>query len=200
MDTQPEIMGTLLSVAVGLGLSAACGFRIFVPMLVMSIAAKAGYLTLAGSFEWIGSTPALIALASATALEIGAYYLPLIDNLLDTVATPAAVVAGVVATASQVGDLNPMLGWSMAIIGGGGLAASIQGMTSLTRHASALTTGGFGNPLVSTGEAAASVLFSLLAIFVPLVALIAALALIYFVASRLLRRRRVVETTAESTA
>lgn len=196
MDTNPELMGTVLSLAVGLGLSAACGFRIFVPMLVMSVASKAGYLSLAGSFEWIGSTPALIAFASATVLEIGAYYLPLVDNLLDTIATPSAVVAGVVATASQVGDMDPMLGWSLAIIGGGGLAATIQGMTSLTRHASALTTAGFGNPLVSTGEAGAAVMFAILAVFLPLIGLLLLLTLLYLVASRLLRRRASVESPA----
>jgi len=83
----------MLSLAIGIGLSAACGFRVFVPFLVMSIAAQAGYLQLANGWEWIGSTPAIIAFAVAAILEIVAYYVPWLDNLLDTVATPAAVVA-----------------------------------------------------------------------------------------------------------
>ena len=120
----------LLSVGLGLGLSAACGFRIFVPFLAMSGAAHAGYLQLDGRFEWIGSTPALIVFGVATLLEIGAYYLPWLDNLLDSVASPAAVIAGVVATASVVTDMDPLLKWSLAVIAGGGLAGAVQAVTA----------------------------------------------------------------------
>ncbi|MCZ6726974.1 MAG: DUF4126 domain-containing protein, partial [Acidobacteria bacterium] len=100
---------TLLSVSLGLGLSAACGFRIFVPFLVMNLAARAGYLSVSGSFEWLAGTPALIMFSVATLLEIAAYYVPWLDNLLDSVATPAAVVAGVVATASVVTGMDPLI-------------------------------------------------------------------------------------------
>src|SRR5947207_9549521 len=93
---------TLLSVCLGIGLAAACGFRIFVPLLVTSLAAQTGHLTLAGGFQWIGTRPALVAFAVATVLEILAYYVPWIDNLLDVIAGPAAVTAGIVVTASVV--------------------------------------------------------------------------------------------------
>ena len=79
-----EAMELILSLSVGLGLSAACGFRIFVPLLVISIANKAGHLELADSFEWMGSTAAIITFATATVLEVSAYYVPWVDNLLDT--------------------------------------------------------------------------------------------------------------------
>src|SRR5215204_4144976 len=116
----------LLSIAIAIGLSAACGFRVFVPCLVMSVAAQAGYLQLASGWEWIGSTPALIAFALAAILEIAAYYVPWLDNLLDTIATPAAVVAGVVATAAVVSGMSPFLTWTLAAIAGGGAAGLIQ--------------------------------------------------------------------------
>ena len=102
-------METLLSVCVGIGLSAACGFRVFVPLVVMSIAALTGHLTLAHGFEWVGSYPALVAFAVATCVEIAGYYVPWIDNLLDTIATPAAIIAGTLMTASLVTDLSPFL-------------------------------------------------------------------------------------------
>src|SRR5580765_4989692 len=102
-------MTTLLSVILGIGLSAACGFRIFVPFLVAGIAARTGHLTLGPSFIWMASTPALIALSVATVLEVGAYYIPWLDHVLDLVATPAAVGAGIVMTASVVTGLDPML-------------------------------------------------------------------------------------------
>src|SRR5687768_14594844 len=111
-------MDLLLSLGIGLGLSAACGFRIFVPLLVMSIAANAGELQLASSFSWIRSTEALVALSVATALEVGAYYIPWLDNFLDTVTTPAAVVAGSIVTASMITDMSPLLKWGLAIIAG----------------------------------------------------------------------------------
>jgi len=179
----------LLSVGLGLGLSAACGFRIFVPFLAMSGAAHAGYLRLDGSFEWIGSTPALIVFGVATLLEIGAYYLPWLDNLLDSVASPAAVVAGVVATASVVTDMDPLLKWSLAVIAGGGLAGAVQAVTAGVRGASSLTTGGLANPLVSTVEAASSFGLSFLALVVPLVALFA-VGVFFLLIWRFWRRRR----------
>src|SRR5882672_5938670 len=114
-------MEALTSICLGIGLSAACGFRVFVPMLFMSIAALSGHLTLGAGFQWIGTYPALVTFAVATALEIGGYYIPWLDHLLDTMATPAAIVAGTVATAAVVTNMSPMLKWTLAIIVGGGV-------------------------------------------------------------------------------
>jgi len=163
-------MESLLSVSLGLGIAAACGFRIFVPFLVMNLAARAGYLALGDSFEWIASTPALITLIVATTLEVGAYYLPWLDNLLDMVATPAAVIAGVVASAAVFTGMDPYLKWTLAAIAGGSVAGAVQVATVGIRQASLLGTGGLGNPLVSTAEAAGSVVTAVLAILVPVFA------------------------------
>ena len=161
---------TLLSVLLGIGLSAACGFRIFVPFLLVGIAARTGHLTLGSSFEWMASTPALIALGVATILEVAAYYVPWLDHLLDVLATPAAVVAGVVMTASVITGLDPMMKWTLALIAGGGIAATVQALTVGGRKASLLTTGGLANPVVATAELGGSVALTLLAIALPLVA------------------------------
>lgn len=173
-------METLLSIFVGVGLSAACGFRIFVPLLVMSIASLTGNLTLAPDFEWIGTYPAMAAFAIATLFEIAAYYVPWIDNLLDTVAIPAATVAGTIVMASAVSEMNPFLKWALAVIVGGGVAGTIQGFTSITRIASTATTGGVGNPVVSTVEAGGSIVMSVLAIAVPVLAALAVLVIFFF--------------------
>jgi len=164
-------MDTLLSVVIGIGLSAACGFRVFVPLLVMSIASLSGHLTLSSGFQWIGSYPALIAFALATALEIAGYYIPWVDHFLDVIAAPTAVVAGVVAMASTVTGMSPFLRWALAIIAGGGLAGTVQAHTSVARLTSTATTLGLGNPVVSTVEAGGSVALSLAAIALPLLAL-----------------------------
>src|SRR5206468_2741563 len=147
-------METVLSICVGIGLSAACGFRVFVPLLIMSIASLSGHLTLAHGFEWIGSWPALVSFAVATCVEIAGYYIPWVDNLLDTIASPAAVIAGTLITASLVTDVSPFLKWTLAIIAGGGVAGMVQGTTVVARGASSAGTGGLGNPLLATIERA----------------------------------------------
>ncbi|HLH52583.1 MAG TPA: DUF4126 domain-containing protein, partial [Verrucomicrobiae bacterium] len=165
-------METFLSICVGIGLSAACGFRVFVPLLVMSIASLSGHMHLAHGFEWIGTYPALVSFAVATALEIAGYYVPWLDHLLDTIATPAAIVAGTIATASAVGDMSPFLRWTLGVIAGGGAAGLIQGGTVLARAASGATTGGMANPVVSSVELAGATITSILAIVAPVVAVL----------------------------
>lgn len=185
-----ELPHILISLITGLGLSAACGFRVFVPLLIMNLAAKAGYMSLASGFDWIGSTPATVVFVTATILEIGAYYIPFIDNLLDALATPTAVVAGTLVTASQIGDMNPLMTWSLAVIVGGGAAGVVQGLTTAVRQVSMFATAGFGNPLVSTAEAGASVVMTVMMLVVPVVTVLALAVLIFFAARKVLSRRR----------
>ncbi|MBI1293530.1 DUF4126 family protein [bacterium] len=182
-------MEVLLSFAIGIGLAAAVGFRVFVPFTVISLAALSGYLELAPGFDWIGSYPALLVFAVATVLEIAAYYIPWVDNLLDSIATPAAIVAGAVITASVVGDVSPLLRWSLAAIAGGGVAAAVQSGTVLLRGTSSTVTGGLGNFAVSSSELLGSVLTSLLAVFLPLVA-VTGIAVLFVVVVRQMRRRK----------
>lgn len=183
-------METLLSVCLGIGLSAACGFRIFVPLLVMSIAAKSGHLTLAPSFQWVGTYPALVALATATGLEIAGYYIPWVDNLLDTISAPAAVIAGTIVMASIVTGMSPFLKWTLAVVAGGGTAGVVQVATGMTRAASTTVTGGSGNFIVSTIEAAGSFLLSLLAVLAPFLAATIVFAIFLFALKKLLEKSR----------
>jgi hypothetical protein len=181
---------TLISVLLGIGLSAAAGFRVFVPMLVASLAARAGLLPLADGFSWLGSTPAVIAFAVATGLEILAYYVPWVDHALDAVTTPAALVAGVVLTASVVTDVDPFVRWTLAILVGGGAATLSQGLSVGVRSLSTLTTGGLGNPVVATAEAGTSVALAVLAVAVPVVAFGLVVVLLTLVGRRVFGRRR----------
>lgn len=160
-------MGTIISLLIGIGLSAACGFRVFIPMLGVSVAAISGYMNLSPGFEWIGTWPVLIAFAAATALEIGAYYIPWLDHILDSLMTPAALIAGTILTASMLGEISPFLKWSMAIIAGGGASAVVQGGTVALRAASSGSTGGLANFLVSTGELFGSSLITVFAMLLP---------------------------------
>lgn len=164
---------TILSIIIGTGLSAAAGFRVFVPLLLMSLAAMYGHLPLKEDFLWIGSYPALLAFTAATFIEIIAYYIPWLDNLLDIVFTPLAIIVGtLMAFALVPDDMDSLLKWTIAVVAGGGSAGIVKFFTSFTRLSSTGLTGGIGNPVVSTGEALLSVALSFLAIFVPIIGLI----------------------------
>ena len=171
MSDFPANAETLVSLAVGLGLSAACGFRVFVPLLVIGGAARTGHLALSPGFTWMGTTPALLAFGTATVLEILAYYVPWLDHLLDILATPAAVIAGVLASAAVFVDLPPLLRWSMALIGGGTAAGLVQGATVILRLKSTALTAGLGSPVLATAELVGSALISFLAIVLPVLCL-----------------------------
>jgi hypothetical protein len=157
----------IVSVLLGISLAAAVGFRIFVPLLVMSIASMTGYLNVSSGFEWIGTLPALIIFGAALIFELAAYFIPIMDNLLDTISGPTAVIAGSIVMASSIVELDPLIKWTLAIIAGGGAAGLVQSLTAITRGASSLTTGGIGNHVVSTTEAGASFGISIFAILFP---------------------------------
>jgi len=160
-------MEWVLGVLIGVSLSAACGFRVFVPMLVMSIAVHSGHLEPASGFEWLGSWPALMGFGLATVIEIVAYFVPVVNNALDVIATPAAAIAGTILTASMVGDLSPVFRWILAVVAGGAVAGGGQ-LATVSVRAAVTPAGASG--LVSAAEDGAAVATSLLAVTVPLLA------------------------------
>jgi hypothetical protein len=176
-----------LSIALGIGVAAAVGLRVFLPMLVVSIAAYTGHLPLSGGFEWLGTAPAIVMLGVAAVVEILAYYIPGVDNLLDALSAPAALIAGTVVAAAVMTELPPIVKWTTAVIAGGGAAGLTQGLTSLLRMKSTVMTGGLGNHALSTGEWGGALVLSLLALAVPVLA-VALVALLCWFALRLVRR------------
>jgi Domain of unknown function (DUF4126) len=183
------LVETLLSLILGISLSAACGFRIFMPPFVMSLMSQYAGFDLPANLEWMQNPLASTAFGIATGAEIVAYYIPWFDHLLDTLATPAAAVAGTLMTGAFV-DLDPTLKWTLAVIAGGGAATGIQMLTNVTRLASTATTGGLGNPVVATTEHIAATGLSILAIFLPVIALALVVLLLGFAISRIVRFRR----------
>ena len=176
-----------LSIALGIALAAASGFRVFLPMLIVSGAAYIGDLQLDNSFAWLGTPSALTMLSVAALAEVLAYYVPVIDNLLDTLATPAALIAGTIVSAAVMTDVPPMVKWTAAVIAGGGIAGLTQGLTGMLRAHSTVLTGGIGNPVIATAELGGALLISFLALVAPAAA-IALVMLFLLVAIRLLRR------------
>lgn len=159
-----------MSILIGIALSATCGFRVFVPLLAVNIGTRAKdadgqpLIELAAGFDWLSSDIAMMIFLVAAIFEIGGYYIPWIDNLLDSVASPAAVVAGTLITASFITGMDPWLQWLLALIAGGGVAGAVQATTVVTRASSTVTTGGLGNPIVSSVETSGAFLGSALSI------------------------------------
>ena len=185
-----------MAALIGLALSATCGFRVFVPLLAVCIATRAEktegetYVQLAENFSWLQSDPAFVVFLVAAIFEIAGYYLPIIDNFLDTLATPAAVVAGTLITAAFLVDMEPWLQWVLGVVAGGGAAGAVQATTVVARAASTVTTGGLSNPVVATVETGYSFLGSLLAVVIAPLALAVSLLLVFTGVFIWIRRRR----------
>jgi hypothetical protein len=183
-------METILGLCIGIGLSAACGFRVFVPLLVMSLASIMGWFEPMKGFEWLAMPSVCIALGFATLCEITAYYIPWVDNALDTIATPAAMAAGTLTTmAVSSGEMSQFASWAAAIIIGGGTATAVQMSTVAVRGLSTATTGGIANPVVSTGEWISAFLLSILSLIVPVLVVIVVLIMVVW-AVRWVRRKK----------
>ncbi|MET0278079.1 MAG: DUF4126 domain-containing protein [Pseudorhodoplanes sp.] len=179
----------ILSVVLGVVLAASTGFRVFLPMLIAGGAAYSGHLPLGENFAWLGTPAALLMLGVAALIEIVAYYIPGLDNLLDAVAAPAAVVAGTILSAAVMTDLPPALKWTAAIVAGGGAAGLTQSLTTILRAKSTVFTAGIGNPVIATAELGSAAALPLVALSAPLIALALMLALVWL-AIRMFRRMR----------
>jgi hypothetical protein len=190
--TRPVDISTfdlVLSVALGVALAAATGFRIFLPALIAGLAAHFGYLPLDENFAWLATPVALTMLGVAALVEIVAYYVPALDNLLDALGTPAALIAGTVLAAAVMTDLPPVLKWAAAIIAGGGIAGLTHGITAALRAQSTVFTAGIGNSAIATAELGGAAAIPVIAIAAPLIAL-ALVAVMIWIVVRLLRRLR----------
>jgi hypothetical protein len=175
MDLSPT---SFLSIALGVGLAAATGFRVFVPLLIAGIAARAEFIPLSDGFQWLASTPALLTLGTAALFETLAYYIPGVDHALDLFAGPATLAAGAIASAAVMADIPPSVMWPVAIIAGGGVAGLTKGSAALLRAKSGLLTGGLANPLVSTVETASATGLSIFAILLPVLTLVVVVVLL----------------------
>ncbi|MGJ5640897.1 DUF4126 domain-containing protein [Formosa sp. S-31] len=172
---------SVISVCLGVGLAAAVGFRVFIPLLALSLASYFNLLELNTSWQWLGQTSAMIVFSVATIMEILGYLIPYLDNLLDTIAIPLAGIAGTIVMASTIGDFSPVISWALAIIAGGGTAAAIAGSASSARLTSTTVTAGVGNSVVSIVETLTSILLAAFSIFLPVLAVVLVALLIFLI-------------------
>ena len=160
-----------MALCLGIGLSAACGFRVFIPPLALSIAYHSGVVQLSSNWEWLGTQNAITTLSIAATIEVFAYFLPWVSNLLDSIEIGLAPIAGMFITASSLsiaGDFDPTFLWIITVIAGGATAETIELGTSFTRLVTSGTTAGLGGPIVGFVEAVSSIVMSILAIAAPI--------------------------------
>lgn len=203
---------TFWAILTGLGLSAACGFRVFIPPLIVSIAAQTGNLELTEGLAWLGEWPALIALSIAAVVDSIAHKVRVIDRMLDSVEAPLVAVAGTILSASMVTDMDPLLQWGLAAIAGGGSSeaihlskfsiksplsiASSDGLTTLSiaeEIAEDVAIGGL-TPLVSIAEDATATALPISAILFPVfTAFIVVLILVLLVVTAFMIKKWIVK-------
>jgi hypothetical protein len=174
----------LIEFLLAISLSAASGFRIFVPFLIMSGAAVLGHVDLPTQFDWVETPQALGLFAIALILEMIGYSIPWFDHVLDIVATPIAMLAGTLLTGTIAPDMEPLVKWTLAIAAGGGTAGLTKILTNLLRGTSTALSGGLTNPLYALLEVAIAIALSALAIAAPIAAGVVVVGLIGFAAYR----------------
>lgn len=185
---------TISAIALGIGLSASTGFRVFVPLLVVGLASHFGFLVLDDAFVWMGSTPALLCFGVAAIGEVLTYYIPFIDNVMDSIEMPLSIAAGTLLMTSVFPSDSEWMKWVMGFIIGGGAAATIQSGSAISRLMSSKITAGTGNWVFSTTEGISAVILSALAIFAPVfvailmvVLIVVILRIVYY---KLLRKKK----------
>ncbi|MCP2040345.1 hypothetical protein L1281_000927 [Neisseria sp. HSC-16F19] len=186
---------TLTSIALGIGLAACSGFRVFLPLFFLSLSASLGFFSLNEGWQWLAHPSTVLLLGAATCAEVGAYFFPWLDNVLDTLAIPLAALAGTLIMVSTVGDMHPAAGWSLAVIAGGGTAGGIKTGIGGTRLLSTSTTGGLANPIIAFIETVLAVIGTLLTLLMPVLMLTAIIFTIIW-----LWRRRARRLAAQSSA
>ncbi len=184
-------MEIILSLLIGIGLSATSGFRVFVPLLIMNIASLSGHLELSSGFQWIGSYPALVILVVATVIEILAYFIPYLDNILSIVSSPISVIAGIIITASVVTGMSPLLTWTLAVIAGGGSSLAGKVTSNIVHTGSTSITGGSVNPAVSFIETVITTVMALLSVLFPLLVILFVGAIGYILVKMMKKIKRI---------
>lgn len=195
-----SMLELLSTIGVAAGLGAAAGLRVFVPLLVASLACVLGVITPGHGMEWMATWWAVGIFAALSLVEVVAYHVPWLDQALDTIATPLAVVSGTVLAAAPIlhltGDSSHMtsgagqlLPWAAAVVGGGLPAAGVQVASVATRATSSATTLGVANPLVATVESVGAAIVSILSVLLPVLAALLVLCVVLIVLYWARRRR-----------
>ncbi len=188
----------VLPALLGLGLASATGLKTFLPLLMLSAAARFQMfgITLNEQVGWLGSDAALVALAVAAVIEFAADKIPIVDHALSAVGTIARPAAGALAAYAVLGQADPTVAAVAALIIGAPAALAVHTAQSGTRVASTATTGGLGNPVVSFVEDVLAFLTVLIAFVAPVLVRVVLVLLLWLIGRLVKGARRTLRPPA----
>ncbi|MFF2552661.1 DUF4126 domain-containing protein [Nocardia sp. NPDC058058] len=190
-----EITSAVAAVLGAFGLSGAAGLNAWLPLLVVGIADRFGWIDLGSSYGWLSSTPALIGIGIVFLLDLVGDKIPALDSVLHGIGTLIAPASGAILFTAET-SISSHMPPAVAAVLGAITAGSVHVGRSVARPFVTGTTAGVGNPVVSSAEDGTSLALTVLALAVPIVAFIAVLILlivlgwIAFRAARWMRKRR----------
>ena len=185
-----EAYSLISSIFLAFGLSAACGFRIFIPPLTYGLLYKADLVQLGEGWDWVGNDWVIAVLALAALIEIIGNLVPWIDNLLDVLATPTAIFAGTTLSAVSLSEIDPGLKWMLSVMSGVLVTGGFQLSTVTLRGFSSIFTGGLLNPIISFIEDIISLGISIAIILSPLIGILIVILIALFLRSFYIRVKK----------
>ena len=170
-----EATTLVTGLCMGLALAATCGLRAFLPLFVVSLLSHLGHIELSDGFEWMSSTSAVAGLGAAVLLELLADKIPMVDHVLDTVAVVVKPLAAMIAAASVMTELDPMLSTVVGLVLGGTMAQGVHLVKAKLRLLSSALTATVANPFVSIIEDILALMATILAFLLPVLLFVAAI-------------------------
>jgi hypothetical protein len=160
----------ILPALLGLGLASATGLRTFLPLLMLALAARFEMfgVRLIDQMDWLVSWPAIAALATAAVAEFAGDKIPAVDHALNAVGYVSRPVAGALAAGSVFWAVDPGTAAIAGLIVGAPAALAFNAAQTGVRVGSTATTGGLGNPVVSTIEDVLAFLTVIVAFLAPI--------------------------------
>ncbi|MCX6647275.1 MAG: DUF4126 domain-containing protein [bacterium] len=194
-----ETIEIIFALLMGFSLAATCGLRAFLPLLIISLGAKAGFITLSSGFDWMASWPAIIVFGTATILEILGDKVPTVDHILDAGGTIVRPIAGAVAASSLIQGMNPLMTMVVGIIIGATIAGIVNAIKGTVRGLSTAVTGGIANPVVSIVEDGATALTGVLSLVVPYITAVGIIVALVYTGKVVVSKFRCRKAAREST-
>jgi len=149
------------------GLASASGLNAYIPLLTVALIARlTNLLKLNPPFDILTNEWVIGVLVLLLIVEIVVDKIPAADTINDVIQTFVRPTAGAILFAASTSaiDLNPIL----AVILGLVLAFGVHATKATARPVVTASTGGIGNPVVSTAEDVVSLVVSILALAVPI--------------------------------
>jgi hypothetical protein len=180
----------LVAIAAGVVLAASAGLRAFVPLFAVGVASRTFGWDVATEMQWLASNTALTCFGIASALEIAADKIPVVDHALDAVHTIIGPIAGALAGLSVWLHFPPGIATVLALAVGAPIAGGVHFLAATTRVKSTVVSGGTLNPVASTVEDGLTVGAIVIAIVAPLLALALTIVLLVVIGRFIAKRRR----------